>query len=486
MVTKDLSILFVASEVEGLIKSGGLADVAQALPKALLGLNQDVRIAMPAYSKIAGIEQATVVLSTTLEHWPHTEYQVRELSVVGVTVYAIECAQFFDRSEMYAENNVAYADNGARFSFFSAASLDMLPKLGFQPQIVHANDWHTGFIPFLLNHRYGEHAFYQGMKSVLSIHNAVFKGLFSYDEVQSLPEFHSYYVPDAAVSPSHVTMLKAGVMNASKINAVSPTYAQELTTELGSHGMGKYFSQRAHDLVGILNGCDYSSWNPTTDLSLPQTYKAEAKSMQEGKQACKRALQERAGLEVKDTAMYGMVCRLTNQKGIHYLLPILADFLKHDVQIVIVGTGDPSLASQLRVIASQFPHKFAFLEAYDNDLAHLVEAGSDFFLMPSEFEPCGLNQIYSMAYGTLPIVRAVGGLKDSVVDYDTNSDLATGFIFHEPEPYALLLVMQRSLLLYLQYPEEIERLKLFAMQQNFSWSTAAQEYLSLYYAALDA
>ncbi|MCG9596973.1 glycogen synthase GlgA [Vibrio sp. Isolate25] len=483
MATKNLSILFVASEVEGLIKSGGLADVAKALPEALFKLNQDVRVTLPAYQNIPHIDSAPIVLETKLDYWPHTEYKVRELGLVGLKVYAIDCPKYFQRPEMYAENNQAYSDNGERFAFFSAACLDMLAKLGFQPNIIHANDWHTGFVPYLLKHRYVQVEFFAETKSILSVHNAVFKGVFSYEELQFLPEMHTRYAPDAAVSPTHVTMLKAGVMSADKINAVSPTYAEELKTELGSHGMAAEFKHREGDLVGILNGCDYSAWNPETDPYLPVNYKPNHQSMVTGKKACKKALQERLGLADSDVAMYGMVCRLTNQKGVHYLLPILSQFLRHDAQLVIVGTGDPVLASKLKDIEALHSEKFKFVEAYDNELAHLVEAGSDFFLMPSEFEPCGLNQIYSMAYGTLPIVRGVGGLKDSVSDYDVDPDTATGFVFDLPEPKELLLTLQRSLLLFVQNPNELQRVQLHAMQQDFCWSKAADEYLNLYLSA---
>jgi starch synthase len=385
---------------------------------------------------------------------------------------------------MYAENNQAYEDNGERFAFFSAACLDMLPKLSFQPDIVHANDWHTGLVPFLLKHRYAAHPFFANTRSVLSIHNAVFKGVFHYDDVQCLTEFHCRNVHDAAVSATHITMLKAGVMNADKINAVSPTYADELQTELGSHGMSWEFLQRSNDLVGILNGCDYSAWHPETDPHIPANFSATQESMLEGKTVCKNALQEKLGLNVSDVAMFGMVCRLTQQKGVHYLLPALDEFLKHDVQLVVVGTGDPVLAAQLHDVAARHADKFVFVEAYDNQLAHLVEAGADFFLMPSEFEPCGLNQIYSMAYGTLPIVRGVGGLKDSVLDYDTNRDEATGFVFYQPTSQALLVLMLRALLLYAQNPQEVRRVQLHAMQQDFCWNKSALEYLQLYRSAL--
>ncbi len=483
MATNPLSVLFVASEVEGLIKSGGLADVAKALPEALKNLEQDVRISIPAYTQIPNVEHANVILETQLEHWPHTPYQVLDLEVAGVSVWAIRCESYFDRPSMYSENNQAYTDNGERFAFFSAACLDMLPKLNWHPDVIHANDWHTGLVPFLVKKRYHHDPFFSTVRTVLSIHNAVFKGVFSYDELQCLPEFHSRDVAEAAVSSTHITMLKAGVMTAHKINAVSPTYAEELKTELGSHGMAWEFQSRSEDLVGILNGCDYSAWHPETDHYLPHNFSANLPSMVEGKRACKQALQQRVGLPKSGVAMYGMVCRLTNQKGVHYLLPILSEFLKHQVQVVVVGTGDPHLAAQLRDISALHGEKFVFVEAYDNELAHLVEAGSDFFLMPSEFEPCGLNQIYSMAYGTLPIVRGVGGLKDSVVDYDQTPHAATGFVFHAPEPKELLLLMLRSLLLYTQNIEEVRRVQLHAMEQDFCWHEAAKKYLDLYHEA---
>ncbi|MEF1230679.1 glycosyltransferase, partial [Vibrio fortis] len=214
---------------------------------------------------------------------------------------------------------------------------------------------------------------------------------------------------------------------------------------------------------------------------LPRKYKATKHSMARGKSACKQKLQQEVGLPESDCAVYGMVCRLTNQKGVHYLIPIIEEFLKNELQIVIVGTGDPLLASQLKELSALHSEKFSFVEAYNNELAHLVEAGSDFFLMPSEFEPCGLNQIYSMAYGTLPIVRSVGGLKDSVNHYDDNPELATGFAFSEPTPQALLSVLHRSLLLYAQKPAEVRRVQLYAMQQNFCWEDAAKSYLEMYH-----
>lgn len=477
---KHINVWFVVSEAEGLVKSGGLADVAKALPKALTELGHQAAIVLPGYRTIAGKDSAPVIMDTELTHWPHIRYQVRQTELDGVAVYLIDCAQYFNRDQLYAEGNQAYADNGERFGFFSSACLDVLPKLGIKPDIIHANDWHTGLVPFLLKTRYQDDGYFEDIKSVLTIHNAIFKGIFSYHQLEVIPELNLSGMEFLQYGHDHISMLRAGIAFADKVNAVSPNYASELLTPLGSHGLVDDFVHRARDLHGIVNGCDYSEWNPKTDAYLPQTYSDEAQSLRQGKAASKTALQNELQLPQRDTPMFGMVCRLTHQKGFHYILPILEQFLRNDVQLVIVGTGEPEVAAKLHKIAAAHSDKFAFVEAYSNRFAHLVEAGSDFFLMPSEFEACGLNQIYSMAYGTLPIVREVGGLKDTVQDYDKYPGQATGFGFHEPSPEALLITMQRALLFYLQHPDEMLRVQQRAMCRDFSWRESALEYVKMY------
>ncbi|WP_104398853.1 glycogen synthase GlgA [Vibrio penaeicida] len=479
-----MNIWFTVSEAEGLVKSGGLADVAKALPKALQVLGHDVSIVIPGYRTLPGLESAEVVLNTELDFWPHVRYQVKKLSLDGVPVYAVECHKYFDRSELYAESNQAYPDNGERFGFFASACLDILPKLGIKPDIIHANDWHTGLVPFLLKTRYEHDERFLSIRSVLTVHNAIFKGVYTYHDLEIIPELNLSGLEQLQYGQDRISMLRAGVAYADKVNAVSPNYAAELMTALGSHGMVDDFVHRSADLYGILNGCDYSEWDPKTDKYLDHHYEAEASSMVKGKQLNKCQLQEEVGLPTEELPVFGMVCRLTHQKGFHYLLPIIEQFLRNDVQLVIVGTGEPQVAAKLHEVASRYPNKFAFIEAYNNRLAHLVEAGSDFFLMPSEFEACGLNQIYSMAYGTLPIVREVGGLKDTVVDYDKDEKLATGLSFLEPTPEALLIAMQRALILYLQQPSEVQRVRLNAMSTEFSWEASANEYVNMYQAAL--
>lgn len=482
---EQIDVWFTVSEVQGIVKTGGLADVAKALPIALKEQGIGVRVVMPAYRSVPKVEECPVILDTELSYWPHTPYKVRRAEFNGVEVFLIDNDEYFNRPELYAEHNRAYADNGERFAFFSAASLDALPKLGFKPNIIHANDWHTGLVPFLLKVRYAEDDYFANTKSVLTVHNAMFKGIFSSDELRFIPELHVTGMEQLHYGYGYISMLRSGIAYADKVNAVSPNYARELLTPLGSHGLVDDFVRRSKDLYGILNGCDYSEWDPSTDAYLPQNYTASEESMTEGKLASKTALQDAFHLPKNNVPVFGMVCRLTAQKGFHYLLPILHDFLKNEVQVVIVGTGEPEMANQLHHIASLYPEKCAFLEAYSNEYAHLVEAGSDFFLMPSEFEACGLNQIYSMAYGTLPIVRDVGGLKDTVVDYDSNPTDATGFAFSDPTPQALLICMQRALILYLQHPCVYKEIQLRAMSRNFSWDDSASEYIQMYKNALD-
>lgn len=478
-----LNICFAVSEVQGLIKSGGLADVAKALPQALSDMGHHLALFVPGYSSITCYGEAQEVLSTQLEHWPHTPYKIKTLTLDGITVYLIDAPQYYSRDEMYAENNVAYRDNGERFAFFSAAVLDGVIKLGMRPDILHANDWHTGLIPFLLKSRYNGHPVFAETRSVLTVHNAIFQGVFPVKDLEVIPELKNGET-QAYVSHTHVGMLKAGILYADKINAVSPNYANELKTPLGSHGLEDDFNLRADDLRGILNGCDYSEWDPRTDQYIPVNYDGDEKSMRKGKQAARTLLLEEVGLEDNQGPLFGMVCRLSHHKGFGYILPILEHFLANNIRLVILGTGDPKIAQKLRDVQTHHNDKFCFVEAYSNRLAHLVEAGSDFFLMPSEYEACGLNQIYSMAYGTLPIVREVGGLKDTVFDIDVHPDCATGLSFHYPIAKDLLIKMQRAVIYYYQNRDEMLKVQQRAMAQSFSWKVAAEKYVYMYLDAL--
>lgn len=483
LAINPLKILFVASEVEGLVKTGGLADVARALPLYLAQKGHDVRIMLPFYKTIKRRDEAKLLVSRWLPTHPGLPdigYRIYQMDLEGVCVYLLDCPQYFDRPQLYAENNQAYPDNGERFAFLAAAALHACEQLAFAPEIVHCNDWHTGLLPLLLKTRHAHNPFFQHTRSVISIHNAAFQGVFERQQFWAVPEIADYE-QRISYDYGHVNLLKCGVLYADKINAVSPNYASELLTHLGAHGMASVFQQRAADLRGILNGCDYQDWDPAFDDFLPATYDVDNLA---GKGVCKQSLQQELGLPVVDLPIYGMVCRLTEQKGVHLLLPVLDKFLHHKVQVVIVGSGDPSLATQLHTLAQQFPDRLAFINTYDDRLAHLVEAGADFFLMPSLFEPCGLNQMYSLAYGTLPLVRAVGGLKDTVVDWDADPAHATGFCFNDPTANILLDAMRRSLLYYLQDPEQFARVQRNAMNTRFNWPDSVIQYEQMYRDAL--
>ncbi|MGL5949031.1 MAG: glycogen synthase GlgA [Aeromonas sp.] len=483
MATHPRNILFVAAEVEGLIKTGGLADVAKALPLYLTAHGHDVRIMLPFYQTVARRDEAKFVANCALPtgyDLAPIEFAIYALTLDGLPVYLLDCPRYFDRAAPYAQNNQAYSDNGERFAFFAAASLHACLALDFAPDIAHCNDWHTGLLPLLLKTRYAYHPQLGQTKSVITIHNAAFQGRYEREQFWAIPEV-SAYEARLDYDYGHINLLKCGVLFADKINAVSPNYAQELLTHLGAHGMAHIFQMRSDDLCGILNGCDYQAWDPATDALLPANYHANDLS---GKAECKRRLQAEVGLAVNDVPMYGMVCRLTEQKGVPLLIPALEKFLRHQVQVVIVGSGDPLLAQQLTQLSQQYPDRCVFINGYDDRLAHWVEAGADFFLMPSLFEPCGLNQIYSLAYGTLPIVRAVGGLKDTVIDWDSDAERATGFCFTEPRASVLLTTLRRSLIYFLQDKAQFAAVQQRAMHTRFLWADAVSEYEAMYQQAL--
>lgn len=480
-----MKILFLASEAAGLIKSGGLADVAKALPQQLLASGHDVRLVIPCYSIIKGSKDFPVIHSAVLnQNDPNSglriPYQVRKAELAGVEVWLIECERFFDRTSMYGDNNQAYGDNGSRYAFFTAAALEAARQIGFKPDILHCNDWHTGTGPMILRVKYGHDPFFDRTRSIITIHNAAFQGVFELGQLYVTPELQRVH-NDMVIQGSYINFLKAGVYYADKINTVSPGYAFELTTYLGGHGMANNFIARKADLCGIVNGCDYSDWDPSSDKLLRIRYSID--DMEE-KVLGKYLLQRKLGLEMGDTPIYGMVARLTDQKGVGLLLPILDRFLVHKVQIIIEGTGDPNLQRQMQEIADRHKDKMVFLPVYDNVMAHQIEAASDFFLMPSIFEPCGLNQIYSLAYGTLPIVRAVGGLRDTVIDYDQDREHGNGFIFNDASPEELLSCLRRTLILYHEDQDEMRRIRYNAMSKRFLWEDSCRQYEKLYEDAL--
>lgn len=474
-----MNIVFAVSEFEGLVKTGGLADVARALPMALNQAQQDARIALPYYQLIA--EQlppceAQRSFTFKLQAGSERKVKVHQFTVAETTLYCFDIDALFHRPGVYGETYQAYEDNGERFALFAIAILHFFEhfasQLQFTPDVFHCNDWHTAVLPALFkHHKYWQQ---QACKTLLTIHNGAYQGIFAKNTIPALlsqlGEHHSNYEKDV------VNYLKLGISYADHIVAVSPNYASELLTELGSHHLYDVFNFHRGKVSGILNGCDYQDWSPDTDPLIVEPYCLGNVS---GKVKNKLALQKQLGFTPSlNTPVISMVCRLTDQKGLNFLLPAIKDLVKHKLHLCVAGTGDPLYVDQLEFFSQKYPDKLSFVNTYSEQIAHQYTAGADFFLVPSLFEPCGLTQMYALAYGTLPIVRKVGGLKDTVVDI--SQELATGIVFDEPSSYELVAAIRKGLLFYHEFPEKLVATQVRAMQSKFLWSDSAKQYLTLY------
>ena len=467
-----MKILFLISEVEDIVKTGGLADVGKALPLALSELGHEVNIILPYYKAIA---DSLTLSNATPKQIIYTNgqsyaFDIKELNFNGIPVYFVDYPKYFNNDKLYSEDS--NVSNAEKFTFFSLAALKTAEAVGFKPDILHTNDWHTSMACYFAKHSPLTYEYFAHTKSVLTIHNAAFQGTDNLVNIPSVePTATGMYVEN-----NYLNMLKTGLLYADKICPVSTTYAQEIATPLGSHGIDDVIRQRINVVEGVLNGCDYEQWDPSTDEFIAAHYCVNDMS---GKVACKKDLQKTFGLRVNsEVPILGMVCRTTLQKGFGYLIPIIEDVLKHNVQIALVGTGQKDITEELHRIANAHPKQFVFIEEFKSDYAHKVEAGADFFLMPSEFEPCGLNQMYSLAYGTTPIVRGIGGLKDTIVDIDEPD--GTGFTFSQPTAQALLSVIRKALLVRLEDSKKLQAVIKRGMQKKFTWKEAADKYVDVY------
>lgn len=478
-----MRVLFLASEVDGLVKTGGLADVARVLPIELQNNDVDVAIMMPCYPQVKALlhpgqeapEQMTMQLGSK-----HYVYHVHELSPFGVPVYAIDCPEYYDRDRPYDDGQHEYADNGERFAFFALAALQTTQMLNFKPDIVHCNDWHTALAPFYLKSVLRENSFFADARSVLTIHNGAYQGNYDLNNIHFAHTFSHFTEEGMYDSYNILNFLKCGVLYADAINAVSPSYAQELLSPLGGHYMSHIFQRRADSLTGILNGCDYGEWNSETDNHLVANYSASDLS---GKAVCKQALQQKMGLPEKaDVPLFAMVSRFTDQKGFSLLVPALERFLEAgDAQVAIVGSGEKAITEALQRLAEKHSDRLGLFVGYSDALSHQAQAGADYFLMPSIFEPCGLTQMFSLAYGSLPVAREVGGLKDTVVGYTQgNQAEANGITFVDPNPDGMYWALQKASQLYLDEPEHYRTIQQNAMATHFSWQETTEKYLAMY------
>jgi len=481
---RRLKVLFVSPEVEPFVKVGGLADMVGALPKEIAALGHDARVVCPLYATTKRVgtwktrEEPLGVDVGPEARWARTWETT--LPGTAVPAYFIEHDWYFGRTEVYSEAS----DNPFRFAFFCRAALALCEQLGWIPDVIHAHDWTAGLLPVMLNTTL-RHGPLGKVATVFTIHNLEHQGLAPHSilEYSRLPagEFRA----DSLESHGMVNMMKGGLYHSSKITTVSPTYAQEIRTREGGFGLDGVLRFRSADVLGILNGIDAAAWDPATDKTLPAPFSATDLA---GKAACKAALQQRLGLAVDPRiAVYGVVARLAHQKG----LDLLAESLSHivermHVQFAIVGSGDERTENMFRVSAARYPGKIGAFIGFDPKLARLVQAGSDLFVMPSRSEPCGLTQMYAMRYGTLPIVRATGGLVDTVANYVEGQAKGTGFVFKEANSAALYQSIGRACATYYDRAEEFRAMQLRAMQQDFSWAANAPKYVECYRWAIEA
>ncbi len=488
-MTNPLRILFVASEVAGLVKTGGLADVAFALPRELHRMGHDVRVAMPCYGTLAyaSLGTHTHIVRGDLGFKDVTGgMRTSQLPGAETPLYLIEHEGYYNRPHPYHNHNVEYTDNIERFAFFCLAVLDGIKQTGWKPDVVQCNDWHTSLMPVHLRARYAQDPFWGGMPTVMSIHNLAYQGRYPGWRMPETGLGRDYYHPGALEYYGDLNMLKGGILYASQVSTVSPRYAKEIQTPEYGEGLDGVLRGRAQDLSGILNGVDYTEWCAATDKHIAANFTKEDLS---GKAVCKQALQARFGLPQRaDVPLFGMVTRLTWQKGLDLLHDALEIMLQQDIQFVLLGSGDPFFEHMYSEKQRYFPDRVRTHIGYDLEMAHQIQAGCDFFLMPSHFEPSGLSQLYSLAYAALPVVRRTGGLADSISDAslaNLRRGTATGIVFGPKTGQALAHAMERAVRLF-EDPKRLHEVRLQALSQDFSWEKAGKQYLHLYRKAIAA
>ena len=474
----------ISAECSPFAKSGGLGDVIGALPRYLKNYGHEVIVVMPLYSFIDRKKFNITTAIEKTEVWVGNDLITFSVGVSGlygdVPIYFLAFDPFFDRPGMYHDSYYNdYQDNPKRFAFLSKAALQLCHEINFKPDIVHANDWHTAVSTAFLKRFYNEDPYFSNAASVLTIHNIAYQGRYN-------RYFYFYtglnwedFTKDKFEHYNDVNFLKGGIHFADMINTVSKGYAAETKTPPMGYGLEYFLNKREDDYTGILNGADYSQWDPSVDRLIPANC---TKDDLEGKRLCKEVLQKNLGLEQSENIpVVGIVSRLVEQKGFHIIAACVEELVQNNqVQFAILGSGDNHLENFFNSLQQKYPEKTSVFIGYDNELAHLIEAGSDFFLMPSLYEPCGLNQIYSLKYGTLPIVRATGGLNDTVKNYNPSTAEGTGFMFWEPSCVAASNTIRWALDTYHNRKDHMKILIDRAMQQYFSWDESARQYIEMY------
>ncbi len=482
-----MKVLLITSECAPFAKVGGLGDMVAGLAKSLRQLGHDARIVLPLYSFIDRkkfglhiVGSHCVHMGGNIEHW----VGLHETQMDGsVPVWFVEYESYFGRLGLYDGAQGHYTDNAYRYAMLSKAALQICKDRQWIPQIMHAHDWPSALVPVFLKTWDRVLSPLSETASVLTIHNIGYQGVYPPDVLPYIGVSGDHFHPGALEDHGKINLLKAGINYADAITTVSPTHAQEILQPEGGMGMAPFLNNRRADLAGILNGADYSHWDPATDPLLPAQYTAGNLA---GKAACKTVLQAQLGLaERSDLPVFGIVSRFATQKGFTLLREALPAALQQmQFQLVVLGNGDTDTENYFRWLQQTNPGRVGAFLGFNNELSHLIEAGSDFFLMPSLYEPCGLSQIYALRYGTLPIVRATGGLDDTVINYNEATGTGTGFKFILPTAQALFDTMGWAVSTWFDRPQHIAKLRQQAMAQNFSWENSATQYVQTYQHAI--
>ncbi|MBS2970191.1 glycogen synthase GlgA [Metabacillus sp. KIGAM252] len=472
-----MKILFAVSECVPFVKSGGLADVAGALPKELTRLGSDVRVIMPKYGQIPEKyrEQMTKVKEIEVAvGWRSQFCGIEVFEMDGVTYYFLDNEYYFKRDSLYG-----HYDDGERFSFFSRAVLEAIKAIDFQPDVIHSHDWHTGMVAYFLNEVYAADPFYAEMKTVFTIHNLEFQGIFPQEIIYDLLNLgHEDFTADKLEFYQCVNFMKAAIISSSAITTVSPTYMEEIQTPYYGERLDGLLRAKGASLHGILNGIDDTIYNPAKDAFLKAPFDV---STLEKKQDNKAALQKMFGLPEKpDVPVISMVTRLTKQKGLDLVRHVMEEMVDSDTQWIILGTGEDEFENYFRHMEHKYPENVKAYIGFDEPLAHRVYAGSDLFLMPSRFEPCGLGQLIALRYGSIPVVRETGGLNDTVLSYNEATGEGNGFSFKSFNAHDMMHTVRRALSIYREDKELWNKLVRNAMSQDYSWSQSASKYNQLY------
>ncbi|MCP4567754.1 MAG: glycogen synthase GlgA [FCB group bacterium] len=491
---ENLKILYVASEVIPYAKTGGLADVAGVLPRVLAEMGHELKVVMPRYGSIPPIllEQAKVAFAVDIKRMdqPDTLDRLRLYRIKDETLpleyLFIDNEKYFNRPELYRNPKTGkdYIDNDDRFIFFCRGLLESLKKLLWIPDIIHANDWQAALLPIFLATAYRKDPFYARTKSVFTIHNMAYHGMFPEESFDKLGLPANLYYPTGPFEFwGKLNFMKAAIYYADLITTVSENYAVEIQSsdEYGC-GLDGVLKSRTEDIFGILNGVDYNEWSPATDRYIPFNFSSANIAR---KRDNKVELMIHLGLPLRDkTPLIGMITRLADQKGLDLVADIADDLFDLDIQMVVLGTGDLKYHKLLEKLEKKYPDKLKVMLAYDNKMAHWIEAAADMFLMPSRYEPCGLNQMYSLKYGTVPIVRSTGGLADTIDDVDEKSGDGTGFVFDKYDPEELLSAIKRAVDLFAGR-KNWRRVMKEGMARDYSWQQSAHKYAELYLRALN-